>query len=240
MLETDIPALRAAFDDHNIEVPQSILDAEALELAAAKLLDDIKAQPAPDVTTVTAANVAKVHKVMVGWKDRAPEFEAAQQIIEYAHANWVERWHAHYMLLMTALEEPFNALAARYVESGSEDDLSEIVALSRVRNILATNPGGKANCGGNSKAEQMTRLITPPSREAALRNIPIANSSPGSREFWRAMRTMPYIKITWNTPVRQDEIWNSIPHHNLPEHSAAFVKRTRAEAEKNNWVKQYG
>lgn len=81
-MNTDTIYRVAGFFD--LEAPPAVTEAESALEAAFALRDSIAAEEAPDLSSVTAKNLTKLHAAAVAWENRDARLRAAEAIVKAA------------------------------------------------------------------------------------------------------------------------------------------------------------
>ncbi len=113
----DAVRLANTCDTFGVPIPDGVTQAAKTKDAAHALCDQIAAETPPDIASVTAGNMSKVHEAMVRWETRAQRLASAQQLKDAADVAYVDAWWHVCGSLPESFADAFADAMKRFVEN---------------------------------------------------------------------------------------------------------------------------
>jgi hypothetical protein len=201
----------------NIELPSDVTKAQSVLEAAHKFHDTISSEVAPDYSTATTRNLAKLHAAGVDWERRNERLKAADDIVTSAQSMLDAAMFTNAQHLRDPLAAIFTTEAATFVQAladlGGHVDVAAAAvdplkaeALSRLR--IAENNLDQLKLARDAFAFHGGRAKTfSDAFEAVSRTLEI-----GSRRAWELASRHPGwlralelgMTIKWQTAAEQE------------------------------------
>jgi hypothetical protein len=197
----DTIRLNSAAEDFTITKPKTLIEAEALHLAAVALQTEVYDEIAPNAYDITIKNLRDLHTALVTWPSHASRASASDLLVQRAEGKVSDEWDWFAATMFESLRAPFDKAAAAYV-GGDEKSLPALMTLATARDILTRVHKATLR---TPLLEANTRIIDPVSARHALYVMPIATRDLerfGS-DWFKAVRAMDGVTIKWLTPADQ-------------------------------------
>lgn len=228
--------IRNTAAEFGVKIPAEVTDADALHTAVTTYREATYGAPEPDLSTLTADNIADTTDALLAYKGREARGRAVDELLGAAELRAVRAWSQAVPDLMEAFRAPFDDLAAKFTEAlhtlgpaGAAnadaaidqghadarevlvDTAAQLGTLIRVRDELAEYD--KATKLPATNYDHPTRIATFPSHDVFARVLPVrtAGKTRGSREWLVALASIPGVTLKWQTPAEQDAQVTAMP-----------------------------
>lgn len=219
---------------YDLELPKAVTDAEADHEAAIKLRDTIAAEEAPDLSSVTAKTLTKIHTAAVAWETRDIRLRAAEAIVTVTAGKFDNAKFTQAYTLRQPLADLFNQRAADFTtalaEMGGTTTLTatnsdaytrlhdagrDLTMLRQARD--ACSPVGSRAAVIHDRFELLSRVFTltfdPRAEHLNFHTLPDA-------EFWAAGINKGHV-IAWQDTPAQEQ--NSAAYVNARQNPSVAV-----------------
>jgi hypothetical protein len=214
-MNTDTIYRVAGFFD--LEAPPAVTDAEAALEAAIALRATVAAEVAPDLSSVTAKNLAKLHAAAVAWENRDARLRAADAIVKAATDKLENAMFISAQELRQPLADLFNQRAKDFtatleqmggnptLTAGNGEAYARLRATATELGLLrqardAYSPRGTRAATAHDRFEQMSRVF----RIADEHPDALGFHNLSGAEFWAAGIARGHA-IAWQDNAEQEQ-----------------------------------
>jgi len=239
----DAILIRNACAQFSVPVPKAVATGENLHEAATQLLEEIRAEVAPNLEGLNLKNLRDTHAQMVArttWQTRE---RAAVELEATAVQSRILAWHNAAGDLVEAFRVPFDSAAGIFrnaletlnanvdpqvaIRRGLHDEYralttsaEELAVLAIARNCLAASLPFDS---GRRDLDSIGRIISVPDTYALTRRIP-APDGRFSLAYWVKLAAVPGVIIKWHAPGDQQV------QHDLPANITGGIAYTATAA----------
>jgi hypothetical protein len=209
LIHIDTVRLASTCEDFNIPKSKTLIEAEALHLAAVALQTEVYDEIEPNSYDLTIKNLRDLHAALVTWSSHAGRASASDLLLQRAEGKVSDEWDWFAATLFESLRAPFDKAAA--YTKGAEKSLPALMTLARARDILAKV--NKATTLRTDALEPATRVLDVVSARHAL--YVVAHFTQGLERYgsawFEAVRGLDGVTLKWMTPADQTAMDAKIP-----------------------------
>lgn len=238
MQDMHITPITRALDVAGVKVPKVLADADKLVQAAQAHEQAVRATPAPDLGTLTVANVSALADALVDHGRQPERIDAARSIVGHAQHLQSIAWDAAADQLLELLRPGFTDTAARFTDAHRAlggnvapefaikahlsdayrqltDAGDELAVYAAARDALAAvMHTGQTH----DKLDRWTRCAEVADWDTISRRIPVrvGITAYGSAAWFAALLNLDGTRLVWHSREQQIAFMDALPAHRDP------------------------
>jgi hypothetical protein len=197
----------SAADDYEVELPDSVTDAQKLHAAALSYVSKIEATTQPTIASITAPkDVAPIVDALLAWPQRDERLLIARRVEVEMRVRLNAAVEGFGTVLHSALGPVFTAAAADFTaryEAGDQQDPATVATLSDLVRVADALAGPVDQGFSMTGSDRPTRVLVWRTRNDMIRLRHRASDTQRGSQPWLEAALSLGATLTWQTRAEQ-------------------------------------